>query len=49
MIKKQKKKATTTLTNERLNFKNCGKYEKQNIVIFFLESTFFHNGTSSKT
>lgn len=38
--KKSAIEATTTLTDEKLNIKNCEKYEKQNIVVFFLESDF---------
>ena len=35
--KKNPIEVTTTLINEKLNIKNCAKYEKKNLVIFFLE------------
>ena len=35
--KKNATEVTTTLTNEKLSIKNCAKYEKKNLAIFFLE------------
>ena len=39
-LKNKQKNATeitTTLTDEKLNIKNCAKYEKKNLAVFFLE------------
>ena len=35
--KKTATEVTTTLIDEKLNIKNCAKYEKRNLVIFFVE------------
>ena len=38
--KKSPIEITTTLTEEKLNIRNCAKYDKENIAVFFLESNF---------
>ena len=35
--KKNATEVTTTLIDEKLNIKNCAKYEKKNLAIFFIE------------
>lgn len=39
--KKYVSEVTTTFSEEKLNIKNCKKYEKKNLAIFFLEDTNF--------